>query len=261
MTKEWDVFISHASEDKDTFVRPLAQALDQLGVKVWYDEFALRPGISLSSSIDRGLARSRFGLVVISESFIGKQWTERELQGLVAGTISGETTILPIWLGVSHKTVYEFSPPLADTIAIVATGFTAEQVVLRVLKTIRPDIYESHPREELQRKIKGRALEELQMELNKIKDELRELIATEIRNVVKLMCTRVVNPSVPLEEVRFAMTPEGMKAREERLKLARQFSSVVLEAAEDYLRESQARVVQKVDPARADRIRRFKPTF
>src|SRR5205807_7430617 len=94
MAKEWDVFISHASEDKNTFVRPLAQALDQLGVKVWYDEFTLSPGNSLSTSIDKGLAGSRFGLVVISESFIGKQWTERELQGLVAGTIAGETTIL-----------------------------------------------------------------------------------------------------------------------------------------------------------------------
>lgn len=99
------------------------------------------------------------------------------------------------------------------------------------------------------------------MELSKIKDEVRELIATEIRNVVKLMCARVVNPSVPLEDVRFAMTTEGMKEREERLKIARQFSSVVLEAAEDYLRESQARVVQKVDPERAERIRKLKPTF
>lgn len=261
MTKEWDVFISHASEDKDTFVRPLAQALDQLGVKVWYDEFTLRLGDSLSSSIDKGLARSRFGLVVISESFIGKKWTERELQGLVAGTIAGETTILPIWLGVSHQTVYEFSPPLADTIAVVAAGLTAEQVVLRVLKTVRPDIYERYPRSELERKIRGRALEELQMELSKIKDEVRELIATEIRNVVKLMCARVVNPPVPLEDIRVATTPDGMKEREARLKIARQFSSIVLEAAEDYLRESQARVVQKVDPERAERIRKLKPTF
>jgi hypothetical protein len=261
MTKEWDVFISHASEDKDTFVRPLAEALSQLGVKVWYDEFTLKPGKSLSSSIDRGLAGSRFGLVVISESFIGKQWTERELQGLVAGTMEGETTILPIWLGVSHKTVYQFSPPLADTIAIIATGLTAEQVVLSVLKTVRPDIYDGYPRVELERKIRGKALEKLQMELNKIKDELKELIATEIRNVVKLMCARVVNPPVPFEDTRFAMTPEGMKEREARLKIARQFSSVVLEAAEDYLRESQARVVQKVDPERAERIRRLKPTF
>lgn len=224
-------------------------------------EFTLKPGESLSTSIDRGLARSRFGLVVISEAFIGKPWTERELQGLVAGKIAGETTILPIWFGVSYGTVYQFSPPPADTIAINATGLTADQVVLRVLKTVRPDIYEGYPRSDLERKIRGRALEELQMELNKIKDELKEIIATEIRNVVKLMCARAVNPPIPLEDARFAMTPEGMKEREARLKIARQFSSIVLEAAEDYLRESQARVVQKVDPERAERIRKLKPTF
>ena len=76
--KEWDVFISHASEDKDTFVRALAEALRQLGVKVWYDEFTLVPGRSISSSIDKGLAGSKFGLVVISESFIAKKWPKRE---------------------------------------------------------------------------------------------------------------------------------------------------------------------------------------
>ena len=69
-TKKWDVFISHASEDKDTFVRPLAHALNNLGVKVWYDEFSLRLGDSLSRSIDKGLAESAFGVVVISPHFI-----------------------------------------------------------------------------------------------------------------------------------------------------------------------------------------------
>jgi hypothetical protein len=261
MDKKWDVFISHASEDKETFVRPLAGALQQLGVKVWYDEFTLEPGHSLSRSIDKGLAESRVGLVVVSESFIQKRWPERELQGLVAGMISGQTAILPIWLGVSAEDVYKFSPPLADTIAIVATRVPAEQVVLRVLKSVRPDIYGKHSRDELERMIHGKALNELQLELNRIKDELRELIATEIRNVVKLMCSRVINPPVPLEETRFSMTPEGMKKREERINVARLFGGVVLDAAEDYLRESRARVVQKTDPQRAERIRRMKPEF
>ena len=42
-----DVFISHASEDKDAIVRPLANALISCGLKVWYDEFTLRIGDSL----------------------------------------------------------------------------------------------------------------------------------------------------------------------------------------------------------------------
>jgi len=58
---KWDVFICHASEDKDAFVRPLAVALRQLGVSVWYDEFSLEVGDSISRSIDKGLAESAYG--------------------------------------------------------------------------------------------------------------------------------------------------------------------------------------------------------
>ena len=98
MPKEWDAFISHAYEDKDDFVRPLAQALAQLGVNAWYDEFTLEVGDSLSRSIDKGLAGSRYGIVVISPSFIQKKWPERELRGLVAREIEEEQkVILPVW--------------------------------------------------------------------------------------------------------------------------------------------------------------------
>jgi hypothetical protein len=131
MPKKWDAFISHASEDKDDFVRPLAQALAQLGVKVWYDEFALEVGDSLSPSIDRGLAESTFGIVVISPSFMAKKWPERELRGLVARELAEEQkVILPVWLGVTKQQVLEFSPPLADTMAIHTEGMTAEEIAL-----------------------------------------------------------------------------------------------------------------------------------
>jgi len=80
---QWDAFISHAWEDKESFVRPLAHALTALGAAVWYDEFSLRLGDSLSASIDKGLAGSRYGIVVLSKAFIAKRWPQRELQGLV----------------------------------------------------------------------------------------------------------------------------------------------------------------------------------
>ena len=47
---EWDVFISHASEDKEVFVGPLAERLRQHGVRLWYDEFTLTMGDSLRRS-------------------------------------------------------------------------------------------------------------------------------------------------------------------------------------------------------------------
>lgn len=175
MAKEWDVFISHASEDKEDFVRPLAQALIQLGVKVWYDEFTLQVGDSLSRSIDKGLTGSRFGLVILSESFVTKQWTARELRGLTTREVEeGRTVILPIWLGITRQQVVDFSPILADSFAMRADQMSAEDIALGLLKRIRPDIYEGHPRAELEKMASGEALQELQEELEDLRYELSE---------------------------------------------------------------------------------------
>lgn len=93
-----DVFICHASEDKDDFVRPLAEALRAHHLDVWYDEFALTLGDSLREAIDRGLAESRFGIVVLSRHFFRKRWPKRELNGLIARKIAEDRQlVLPIW--------------------------------------------------------------------------------------------------------------------------------------------------------------------
>lgn len=90
----YDVFICHASEDKDDLARPLANALKDLHVEVWFDEFSLKVGDSLRRSIDRGLARSRFAVVVLSPAFFRKNWPQRELDGLVAREMdNGESVI------------------------------------------------------------------------------------------------------------------------------------------------------------------------
>ena len=74
----YDVVICHESEDKSGFVRPLAEALRDSHVEVWYDEFSLRVGDSLRQSIERGLAQSRFGIVVLSPNFFAKRWPIRQ---------------------------------------------------------------------------------------------------------------------------------------------------------------------------------------
>ncbi|WP_257169424.1 toll/interleukin-1 receptor domain-containing protein [Bradyrhizobium sp. SRS-191] len=140
--ESYDVFISHASEDKTAFVKPLADFLKEVGVAVWYDEFTLSVGDSLSRSIDRGLAKSRFGVVVLSEAFLGKRWPEYELRGLVAKEMEADKVILPVWLGVSKADILAFSPPLADKLAIAATGLSIETVGDKLLQVIRPDLSE-----------------------------------------------------------------------------------------------------------------------
>ncbi|ENV65792.1 TIR domain-containing protein [Acinetobacter pittii] len=125
---EYDLFISHASEDKDDFVRPLAETLQGLGLKVWYDEFSMRVGDSLRRKIDSGLRNSRYGTVVLSADFIKKEWTNYELDALVAREMNGHKMILPIWHKITKTDVMNYSPNLADKIALNTSFSTIEEI-------------------------------------------------------------------------------------------------------------------------------------
>ncbi|WP_328655695.1 toll/interleukin-1 receptor domain-containing protein [Streptomyces sp. NBC_00334] len=118
MTPKWDFFISHASEDKLLVAGPLAHYLQSVGFSVWYDELSLRVGDSVLREIDRGLGASRYGVVVLSESFFAKQWPQRELAGLIATASDGERRVLPVWHGVDAAAVAARSPLLADVKAV-----------------------------------------------------------------------------------------------------------------------------------------------
>lgn len=118
---DYDIFISHASEDKDSLARPLSNALSRKGLLVWFDEQVLKLGDSLQSRIDDGLARSRIGVVILSKHFFKKQWTKKELNGLFALSVGKGRRIIPVWHEISIQTVLENSPMLADSLAIQST--------------------------------------------------------------------------------------------------------------------------------------------
>lgn len=125
---EYDVFISHSSEDKDDFVRPLTLELQNLGVKVWYDEFELKLGDSLRRSIDKGLINSKYGIVILSTSFFNRNWTQYELDGFVNREMNGMKVILPIWHKVSKDEVQKFSPSLADKVALNSSVYSIKEI-------------------------------------------------------------------------------------------------------------------------------------
>ena len=116
------LFISHASEDKESFVDPLAHALRKKGIPLWYDAFSLRAGDSLRHSIDRGLAQCTAGLVVPSPAFFLKAWPQRELDALYSAEIAGRTRLVPIWHQLGLAEVAAASPLLADRVAIRSTA-------------------------------------------------------------------------------------------------------------------------------------------
>ena len=133
---DYDVFISHASEDKDEVVRPLANELCNKGIKVWYDEFEMKIGDSLRRKIDKGLANSRFGIVVVSKDFIKKGWTNYELDGIITKAVSGEQIILPIWHNITKKEVIDFSHSLADKLARNTAINTIEEISQEITELI-----------------------------------------------------------------------------------------------------------------------------
>lgn len=139
--RAWDVFISHAFEDKAAVARPLYDALTALGVEVWFDEAELGIGDSLRRKIDQGLARSAFGIVIFSEAFFAKGWPQYELDGIVTRTNAGEQNLLPIWHKISKDEVRAQSPSLADRVARSTTESTVEEIAEEIARRVRPDLF------------------------------------------------------------------------------------------------------------------------
>lgn len=138
-TTRWDVFISHAHEDKDAVVRPLAHRLAGLGLKVWFDEFSLRLGDPLRSSLDKGLSKARFGVVILSKAFLEKKWTTFELDSLIQREQPGSKLILPLWYNIDADYLRMRSPALADKVAIQIddTPESLNNAALQVLHEVR----------------------------------------------------------------------------------------------------------------------------
>lgn len=136
---EYDVFLSHASEDKSTFVEPLAHKLNKLGLKVWYDRFSLSVGDSLHDSIEIGLSNSRYGVVVFSSAFFAKNWTRAELNGLFSREMDGHKVILPIWHQLSRVDVLRALPIMADKVALQSSDGVVS-VAKSLVEVIRPEL-------------------------------------------------------------------------------------------------------------------------
>lgn len=138
-TYERDVFISHAWEDKEPFVRDLAQALSASGLRVWYDDYEFTVGDRLFESIDRGLAQSQFGIVVLSPAFFKKNWTRSELDGLATKERDGQKVILPIWHKLDADGVRDFSPLLASRLA-VSSKSGLDEVLRELLRAMTVEL-------------------------------------------------------------------------------------------------------------------------
>jgi uridine kinase len=135
-----DVFISHASEDKESVVLPLSEILKSYGISVWLDINEIGLGTGLRRRIDHGLANSKFGVVILSPSFFNKEWTQKELDALVSREDGKHEIILPVLHNLSRDDVKQRSPLLADKLSVATTvglDKVAKEIVQVVTKSVK----------------------------------------------------------------------------------------------------------------------------
>lgn len=142
LEKKYDVFISHAGEDKDSFVRALAVELERYSVRVWYDEFTMKLGDSLTRAIDAGLQSCRYGVIVLSKHFLEKNWPDYEYRSLLSSQVNGENVILPLLYGVSVDDVRSYSLFLSDIKSLSVGKEDVANTAMAILKVVRPDVWE-----------------------------------------------------------------------------------------------------------------------
>lgn len=114
-------FISHDSRDKDLIARPLSLGLHSRLCFVWFDEFSLKVGDSLRDSIELGIKEAPRCILILTPNFLSNPgWTKKEFNSIFTREmIFNEKIVLPIWFNVTKEDVYNFSPSLADTYALI----------------------------------------------------------------------------------------------------------------------------------------------
>lgn len=135
---EYDVFVSHAWEDKAEFVDEFVDELCKLGIKVWYDTSEIKWGDSMRARIDDGLKKSKFGVAILSPDYIkdGKYWTKAELDSLFQLESINGKTLLPIWHKLTKKDVMEFSPIIGSKLAMTTTTMTPAEIAAELLSLL-----------------------------------------------------------------------------------------------------------------------------
>jgi hypothetical protein len=130
--REWDVFLSYAQIDGAEVGRELCSLLEALGVRVWFDEVAIEPGVSQARQMDRGLCKAHCGIALLTPAYIaGRFWTEREL-----GVLLGKDTLIPVLHGVTFKQVKEYSGILPDLAGFDTTRHSLAEVADKIAATV-----------------------------------------------------------------------------------------------------------------------------
>lgn len=135
--KQYDVFISHANKDKSDYVDLLYMSLRRLGINIFYDTEVIPWGDNWKKVILDGTDSSEFAIIVISENFFGREWTEKELHEFLERQNScGQKIVLPLLHNISIEQLTEKYPALGDIQTIDAQKYSKEEITILFAKEL-----------------------------------------------------------------------------------------------------------------------------
>ena len=129
--KAFDVFISHASNDKLAYVEELYETISLLGIPIFYDTDTMSWGDKWKERLLEGTESSEFAIIVISNNFFGSQWAEWELNAFLdRQNSSGQKIILPLLYEITLEELQKKYPSICDIQCIKSLEHSKEEIAL-----------------------------------------------------------------------------------------------------------------------------------
>ncbi|MFM1814164.1 MAG: hypothetical protein RLZ98_859 [Pseudomonadota bacterium] len=132
---DYEVFISHASEDKADIARPIFEACTRAGLKAFLDEAHIGFGQSFASKINIALGASRTVLTIISSNSVSKEWPLAEINTALALEVSGQKRVIPVMVGNPDLKAL----PLIRTKRWIAWDGNADRIVTELKAILTPE--------------------------------------------------------------------------------------------------------------------------
>lgn len=130
-----DIFLCHAWEDRKTTAKNLTDLLVENGTSVWFSENEVLLGTNLLREIDKGLAASRVGIVLVTPSFLkriqGNGIADKELSALLS-----RDQLIPVLDGVTFEELFDVSPLLASRSGLNTSEETMEDIANKLSEVV-----------------------------------------------------------------------------------------------------------------------------
>lgn len=130
-----DIFLCHAWDDRQSSAKQLHDLLESLGVAVWFSEKDVGLGVPLLRAIDKGLANSKVGIVLVTPALLRRLPNEgiadKELSALLAGE-----RLIPVVHGTTYEALREVSPLLASRTGLSTVEESMETVAAKLAELV-----------------------------------------------------------------------------------------------------------------------------